>query len=340
MSVGPSWPRSDPSTNSTSECTMLCGWTTTSIASGAMPNSQWASMTSSPLFMSVAESIVTLGPIAHVGWRRASAGPTVSRASAGRRRKGPPDAVSQRRATSWRARPSRHWKIAECSLSTGSRRARVLCTAAVTRLPGDQRFLGREGHVLSPAERGHRGGEPRRSCHGHQDQVGARVRGQGGEPLGTHEDLPAPAGGASAQPGGPFRGPDRDRRRSVLAHLLDQPRNVGAPRQRHHLHLAGTPLEVPDHVERGAADGAGRAQDGETARHAFGHHSIVTYPTTLANRRPSKRSRIPPCPGRIRPASFTPTSRLIADSQRSPKMLAPAHNPPTVAAMGSGIRNN
>ena len=47
---------------------MLCGWMTTSICSGGTPNSQCASITSRPLFISVAESTLILRPIFQVGW--------------------------------------------------------------------------------------------------------------------------------------------------------------------------------------------------------------------------------------------------------------------------------
>ena len=70
-------------TSRTSEWTIDCGCTTTSIRSYGVPNRWWASMTSRPLFMSVAESIVILPPIAHVGC--ASASSTVTPASSPRR---------------------------------------------------------------------------------------------------------------------------------------------------------------------------------------------------------------------------------------------------------------
>src|SRR6185503_15100364 len=47
---------SEPSTYSTSEWMMLCGWITTSMARGATSNSQRASITSRPLFIMVAET--------------------------------------------------------------------------------------------------------------------------------------------------------------------------------------------------------------------------------------------------------------------------------------------
>ncbi len=57
----------EPSMYSTIECTMLCGWITTSMRSASTSKSQRASITSRPLFMRVAESIVILGPIFQVG---------------------------------------------------------------------------------------------------------------------------------------------------------------------------------------------------------------------------------------------------------------------------------
>ena len=65
-----------PSTNSTMECTIDCGWTTTSIASNGTSNSRCASMTSSPLFTSVAELVVTIRPMSQVGCASASSGRT------------------------------------------------------------------------------------------------------------------------------------------------------------------------------------------------------------------------------------------------------------------------
>ena len=51
-------------------------------------------MISSPLFIIVAESMVTFGPMVQVGWRRASSTVMVSNVCGSRSRKGPPLAVS------------------------------------------------------------------------------------------------------------------------------------------------------------------------------------------------------------------------------------------------------
>src|SRR6266852_871177 len=54
MSATPSWAMTAPSTYSTIECTIDCGWMTTWTRSAATSNSQRASMISRPLFISVA----------------------------------------------------------------------------------------------------------------------------------------------------------------------------------------------------------------------------------------------------------------------------------------------
>ena len=103
---------------------MLCGWITTSIRSGARSNSQRASITSSALFIIVAESTEILRPITQFGCAQASSGVTLAqrrRVAAAERaaRGGEHDVVDALRASSARS-SGRHWKIAECSLSIGS----------------------------------------------------------------------------------------------------------------------------------------------------------------------------------------------------------------------------
>ena len=65
---GLAWASVEPSVNSTIECTTLVGCTTTSMRSNGMSKSRCASITSSPLLTSVAELIVTTGPMSQVGW--------------------------------------------------------------------------------------------------------------------------------------------------------------------------------------------------------------------------------------------------------------------------------
>ena len=92
MSGSDSWAMVAPSVNSTIECTIDCGCTTTSIWSkpsrrpaspAGAPNSSWASITSRPLFISVDESTVIFGPIDQVGWARASSTVTAASSAGG-----------------------------------------------------------------------------------------------------------------------------------------------------------------------------------------------------------------------------------------------------------------
>ena len=76
MSGGDACAIVEPSTNSTIECTIDCGCTTTSMRSYGTSKSRCASITSRPLFTSVAEFVVTTRPMSQVGWASASAGVT------------------------------------------------------------------------------------------------------------------------------------------------------------------------------------------------------------------------------------------------------------------------
>ena len=82
--------------------------------------SRMASMISRPLFMSVAQSTVIFAPIFQFGWRSASDLVIQTNSSRVFPKNGPPEQVKIRRLTSALSRqPMRHWKMAECSESTG-----------------------------------------------------------------------------------------------------------------------------------------------------------------------------------------------------------------------------
>ena len=136
---------------------MLCGCTTTSIWSKDVPNSSCASMTSSPLFISVDESMVIFGPIDHVGWANASSIDTSARLAALRPRNGPPLAVSTTRDTSRSALTDerRHWWTAQCSLSTGTSSAPGVARSGCTTGPAAIRLsLLASANRLPAAQRG------------------------------------------------------------------------------------------------------------------------------------------------------------------------------------------
>ena len=118
----------------------LWRWMTTSTFSGGTPNSRMASMYSRPLFIRVAQSTVIFSPMVQLGWRRASARVFPAISPRVRPKKGPPEQVSSRRRTSPRSRqPWRHWKMAECSLSTGTISTPRRRAAAITSSPAQTR---------------------------------------------------------------------------------------------------------------------------------------------------------------------------------------------------------
>ena len=130
MSGGEACAIVEPSTNSTIECTIDCGCTTTSMRSYSTSKSRCASMTSRPLFTSVAEFVVTTRPMSHVGCASASAGVT----------------VGELVAAAAAERPARRGEHEAAHLVVGARAQRLR----------DRRVLGVDGHDLARArEAGH-----------------------------------------------------------------------------------------------------------------------------------------------------------------------------------------
>ena len=108
-----------PSQNCTALWTIDWGWTNTCILSAGTPKSHLASITSKPLFIKDAESIVIFAPISHVGCLSASAAVTYFNCSWVKVRNGPPEQVRRIFSISFASSPTKLWKIALCSLSTG-----------------------------------------------------------------------------------------------------------------------------------------------------------------------------------------------------------------------------
>ena len=79
MSGLESWASTEPSLNSTPECTTDCGWMSTSIFEIGSEKRFFISIASSPLFISVEESTVILGPMLQRGCLSACAGVTPER---------------------------------------------------------------------------------------------------------------------------------------------------------------------------------------------------------------------------------------------------------------------
>ena len=77
---------------------MDCGCTITCTRLGGKLNKRHASITSNPLFIKVAESMVIRCPIFHVGWFSACSTVIAENSDFGVLRNGPPEAVSQMRS--------------------------------------------------------------------------------------------------------------------------------------------------------------------------------------------------------------------------------------------------
>ena len=124
---------------------------------GAARTGWWASISSRPLFISVAESIVIFAPMRPGRvLKRAVDGDTLE-LRARDPRNGPPDAVMTRPSTDPSAAPSRHWASAECSLSTGQQAAARTVAGrqhqAPRRPPGSPCWPGRRRRRASNAAR-------------------------------------------------------------------------------------------------------------------------------------------------------------------------------------------
>ena len=84
-----------------------------------MPNRWCASISSSPLFIRLAESMLIFIPIDQVGWAAASAAEAAAIRSRLQVRNGPPEAVIIMVRTSASGRPASAWLSASCSESIG-----------------------------------------------------------------------------------------------------------------------------------------------------------------------------------------------------------------------------
>ena len=116
-----------------------------------MSNSQRASIISRPLLNMVAESMVIFRPITHDGCLSACSTVMPANSSIGVSRNGPPEAVRISRRTDSGGRSPRHWKIAECSLSTGSTRTPCLRASAITISPAITRISFEATAISLPA---------------------------------------------------------------------------------------------------------------------------------------------------------------------------------------------
>ena len=145
-----------------------------------MSNSRWASISSRPLFTSVAEFTVTTGPMDHVGWASASATVMPASCSVDRPRNGPPGR-GQDQLGHLVARFRRASTGPAPSVRNPPARSGPAAAALVTRdPPATNDSLLASASVRPAAERGHRRAETDRSG----DPVEHHVALDGGDEFG------------------------------------------------------------------------------------------------------------------------------------------------------------
>ena len=231
------------------------------MASAETPKSQCASMTSRPLFISVAESMVIFRPICHVGWRSAASGRTAPSAARG---------ISSKRASRGRQDEAAHLvgraavqALVDRVVFTVHRQNghSVAAGRGGDQFTGhDQHFLVGKGDALAGFDGSHHRLEPRRACGRAQDDVSRGFGGYRNQAFGAGDHHARKAWirrtesvGSFARPQGHYRGPDATR-------LLRQQLGVVAGGKRHDLKAVG--MRVHDR-QRAAADRAGRSEDRE-----------------------------------------------------------------------------
>ena len=161
-----------PSRRRTSPCTIDCGCTTTSMRSYGTSNSQCASMTSRPLFMSVAESIVMRAPIVQVGMPQGLLGRDVGELGRG--------AAAERTAARGHDQGldrlgllAREQLVQRGVLGVDRQQLRAAARQGLAheRAAGDEALLVGERDVDARLQRRQRGVEPGRADDGVEDDV-------------------------------------------------------------------------------------------------------------------------------------------------------------------------
>ena len=226
-------------------------------------------MTSNPLFIIVAESMVFLVPMRQVGWASASATVGALHLFARSRQNGPPEAVSTIPATARASSPTRHWKIALCSLSTGSSCAPPRFAAVDQQLArgDDQLFVG-DGDVDAALD-------------GRED----RVEGNGAVGRGQH-DVGLALDGDAHQTFGTV-GRRRRKRVSKRRDLLGEQIRVATGREADDFETIGVPR---DDVERLRSDRSRRTEN----RYSLAHGAFIDCTCRIPSRCSVAKNAMPP----------------------------------------------
>src|SRR3954452_4550125 len=230
-------------------------------------------MSSRPLFISVAESIVILPPMSHVGWRSACSTVTSSSSARTRPRNGPPEAVSTSLTTVPVRSPASSWNNAECSESTGRTCAPVASASCMTSSPPttSDSLLASARSIPSPrvATVGPSPALPTSAFRTRSASASTTSRTSASAPP-PHAPL-GPGQHLAVRPrlrrtGGGVDVCDGDALDAVAASLVDQ--RLPGPLGRQADQLERLRLGADD-VERLGPYGPGRTKDEEPARHSY-----------------------------------------------------------------------
>ena len=227
-------------------------------------------MTSSPLFISVAESMVIFGPMFHVGCRSASPGVTSASSAADRPRKGPPEAVRISRRTSRRSPPVQAL-VNRVVLAVDRQDFDGSAPRGLHHQPArhDENLLVGERDSLAGVDRGEHRLEARRARRREQHRVHVGPgddRHEAGTTGSRERTRPGAAGGQLAlqrlQRGvrGHRHGGGRE-----PGHLVGEERRVLTGRERDDAKAVRMRL---GHRQRAASDRSRRADDGEAVHQA------------------------------------------------------------------------
>ncbi len=335
MSVGPNCAFRLPSRKRTAAWIRLCGCTTTPTCDSGRPYRLAHSMTSSPLFISVALSIVTFGPMLHDGCFSACSGVTPLR-SAGPSRNGPPDAVRITSATSAMSSPVRHWNTPVCSESMGTTRPPPTAAASHIRCAAVTIASLVASATACPASSAARvGASPIRPLMAFTTTPVGRLATSAGSAITR---TPGSASRACAStPASTLTSSGRNSRTCAASNSTLRPAASAVTRQPRSRAtssvcvpmlpvLPSTAIPRPAPSERliprmldDAGDGSGgTAHDWRCPQRVKTLMFRNRYVAGTANSRLSTRSRNPPCPGRLLPLSLVFSARLSRLSDRSP----------------------
>src|SRR5215813_10415305 len=198
----------------------------------------------------------------------------------------------------------------------------------------DENFLRSHGYIFAGTDCGQSWLETTSANNGDENDVGVRECGQLDQSFRSAEDV-----GGRAKSVTKFFGfrrvADGNGFRPMFAGLIEEEFGI----------VSGPEAEQADVVRQVLGDlySAGADRAGAAKQHDVFHPCVSAFPCVRTcrrykymigalNNRLSSKSRMPPMPGKNRPESFTPASRLNNDSIKSPTTAVELRTTPRITA--------